>query len=136
MVNVFNGDDGFGGRGAYWSDAGPRALAVEQNGSCAAFAFAAAVLGASQTEVVAENAKERAAGVRVDLPADSVYCDLANPGHHPAPFLLRSRCLADVRHKKPRISLDPLCEIPCGLLTHASQQAGTRSQRIGLIDIA
>ena len=49
---------------------------------------------------------------------------------------LRARGLADVGPEERGVSVDPFSEISCGLQTHALQQAGTRAQLVGVIDIA
>jgi hypothetical protein len=45
---------------------------VEQNGTSAALAFAAAILGPSEIEFIAENFKQRAAGIASDCVRDAV----------------------------------------------------------------
>src|ERR1700722_7191800 len=63
MVDAFDGGDLFGGGSAHGCNAGTDRLSVEQDGACAALAFAASILGAGQRKMVAEDGEEGDVGV-------------------------------------------------------------------------
>ena len=76
--------------------------AIEQDGAGAALAFTAAVPGAGEVEIVAENAEQGAFAIGVDPEILPVYVKLCNPGHKTIgnPNRMTVSCLAGL-HKEP-----------------------------------
>jgi hypothetical protein len=62
-------------------DAGPARLAIDQNGTGAALAFAAAILAAGQIEMVAQHEQQAGVGIRVNGVGTSVDVQLSSCSH-------------------------------------------------------
>src|SRR5882724_7053005 len=80
--------------------AGTDREAIEQDGAGAALAFAAAVFGAGEAEVVAKDAEQGAFAIDVDPEVLPVHVKLSNPGHKTMgnPNRMTVSCLAEL-HK-------------------------------------
>jgi hypothetical protein len=81
MLDAFDGRDLFAGGGPHGRNARADRLAVEQDGACAALAFATSVLGAGKVEVVAQDGEQWGARIGIERPPGSVNDEFGNPRH-------------------------------------------------------
>src|SRR5690242_5833267 len=80
-TQVFYGCDLPSGCGPHLDPARVRGHAVDQDGARAALAFATAVFGSGEIEIVAQHAEQRAVGIGVDTAAGSVDLEFGHRGH-------------------------------------------------------
>jgi hypothetical protein len=78
---ALDGRDALAGDGADLGQAGARGDTLDEDSTGGTLAFAAAVLGAGEVEVIAKDAEERPIGVGINAPFRPVYSELGDPGH-------------------------------------------------------
>ena len=74
--------------------------AVDQHGAGGALAFAAAVLGAGEVQIVAQDAEKRAVGIGIDSPRGSVHMETGDSGHLPLCYSSGARAALGRRGKR------------------------------------
>src|SRR5262249_32049708 len=97
---ALDGRDLFSGGGAQRRDAASDGRAIEQHGAGAALAFAAAVLGAGEIKLIAQNKQEASVGGGFDGEARPVDLELNVLRHRTPPIIIPAPFNSDPRPTK------------------------------------